>query len=91
MSNSVTYILLTDQVYTKKLVRSDKFKTGKDEQLLDKTIIKDEDREIIIGRLPVMVKSDLCWMKGVEKGDCEFDHGGYFIIKGAEKVSYKVM
>lgn len=33
-----------------------------------------------------MVKSDLCWMKGAEKGDCEFDHGGYFLIKGAEKV-----
>jgi len=35
-----------------------------------------------------MVKSDLCWMSEAEKGDCEFDHGGYFLIKGAEKVSY---
>ena len=34
-----------------------------------------------------MVGSDLCWMDGVEKDDCEVDHGGYFIIKGAEKVS----
>jgi DNA-directed RNA polymerase-4/5 subunit 2 len=34
-----------------------------------------------------MVKSDLCWMKEAEKGDCDFDHGGYFLIKGAEKVS----
>jgi hypothetical protein len=47
-----------------------------------------EKREITIGRLPVMVKSGLCWMSDVEKSDCEFDHGGYFLIKGAEKVSY---
>ncbi|XP_015884035.3 DNA-directed RNA polymerases IV and V subunit 2 [Ziziphus jujuba] len=72
------------QVYSKKLVRSDKFKTGK-EQYVDREIITDENRDILIGRIPVMVKSDLCWMKGVEKGDCDFDHGGYFLIKGAEK------
>lgn len=48
----------------------------------------EESREITIGRLPVMVKSNLCWMSEVEKGDCEFDHGGYFLIKGAEKVSF---
>jgi DNA-directed RNA polymerase beta subunit len=48
----------------------------------------DVTREITIGRLPVMVKFDLCWMREAEKGDCEFDHGGYFLIKGAEKVSY---
>lgn len=34
-----------------------------------------------------MVKSDLCWMKDSDKRDCDFDHGGYFLIKGAEKVS----
>ncbi|XP_020237870.1 DNA-directed RNA polymerases IV and V subunit 2 [Cajanus cajan] len=72
------------QVYVPKKVRSDKFKTGK-EEFLDREILKEDDREIIIGRLPVMVKSDLCWMNGAEKYDCEFDHGGYFLIKGAEK------
>jgi len=70
-----------------KKVRSDKFKTGK-EEYIDKDIKWEETREITIGRLPVMVKSDLCWMSEAEKGDCEFDHGGYFLIKGAEKVSY---
>lgn len=77
------------QVFTKKLVRSDKFKTGK-EQYLDKEILIEDKRDTIIGRIPVMVKSDLCWMKGAEKGDCDFDHGGYFLIKGAEKVSLKL-
>lgn len=72
------------QVYTQALVRSDKFKTGK-EQFLQKEVKSEDNRSIIIGRIPVMVKSDLCWMNKVEKGDCDFDHGGYFIIKGAEK------
>ncbi|KAL3023286.1 hypothetical protein AAZX31_04G059400 [Glycine max] len=72
------------QVYVPKKVRSDKFKTGK-EEFLDREIMKEDEREIIIGRLPVMVKSDLCWMKDAEKDDDEFDHGGYFIVKGAEK------
>ncbi|XP_059638452.1 DNA-directed RNA polymerases IV and V subunit 2-like isoform X2 [Cornus florida] len=72
------------QVYTQKVVRSDKFKTGR-EQYVDKEVLNEEDKDVIIGRLPVMVRSDLCWMNGVEKGDCDFDHGGYFLIKGAEK------
>ncbi|KAK9947904.1 hypothetical protein M0R45_003500 [Rubus argutus] len=75
---------VTLEVYTKNLVKSDKFKTGK-EQYLDKQNVKTESRDVIIGRVPVMVKSGLCWMKEVERGDCEFDQGGYFIIKGAEK------
>ncbi|XP_050230997.1 DNA-directed RNA polymerases IV and V subunit 2-like [Mercurialis annua] len=73
------------EVYVQKIVRSDKFKTGKD-QYVDKEVLSTDDRTIIIGRLPVMVKSDLCWMRTAEKGDCDFDLGGYFIIKGAEKV-----
>jgi DNA-directed RNA polymerase-4/5 subunit 2 len=77
-------------VYIPKKVRSDKFKTGK-EEYIDRDIIMDEKREITIGRLPVMVMSDLCWMSEAEKGDCEFDLGGYFLIKGAEKVSYIII
>ncbi|CAL5358848.1 unnamed protein product [Camellia sinensis] len=72
------------QVYSPKLVRSDKFKTGK-EQYLDKELISEDSRDVIVGRIPVMLKSDLCWMNGVEKSDCDFDHGGYFLVKGAEK------
>lgn len=72
------------QVYTQKLVRSDKFKTGKD-QFVDREILSEENRDIFFGRIPVMVKSDLCYMKGAENADCDFDHGGYFLIKGAEK------
>ncbi|KAJ6957047.1 hypothetical protein NC653_039084 [Populus alba x Populus x berolinensis] len=73
------------QVFTQTVGRSDKFKTGID-KVVQKNVVHTENREIIIGRIPVMVKSDLCWLTTVEKGDCDFDHGGYFLIKGAEKV-----
>lgn len=52
---------------------------------VSKKIIVEDNREITIGRLPVMVNSDLCWMSDMKKGDCDFDYGGYFLIKGAEK------
>ncbi|GMI89262.1 OVEREXPRESSOR OF CATIONIC PEROXIDASE 1, DEFECTIVE IN MERISTEM SILENCING 2 [Hibiscus trionum] len=73
------------QVYTIKNVKSDKFKTGR-EEIVEEDVVHEEKREILIGRIPVMVGSDLCWMNEVEKGDCDFDHGGYFLIKGAEKI-----
>ncbi|CAI9273427.1 unnamed protein product [Lactuca saligna] len=71
------------QVYTEELVKIDTLEAGK--ELIEKKVSLDDSREITIGRLPVMVKSDLCWMNEMEKGDCEFDYGGYFLIKGAEK------
>ncbi|XP_010537597.1 PREDICTED: DNA-directed RNA polymerases IV and V subunit 2-like [Tarenaya hassleriana] len=73
------------EVFTRKVVRQDKFKTGKDE-FVEKKVLDVKKQDIPIGRIPVMVKSDLCHMKDDEKGDCAFDHGGYFVIKGAEKV-----
>jgi DNA-directed RNA polymerase IV and V subunit 2 len=45
-----------------------------------------ETKQINIGLLPVMVKSNLCWLHKSQKGDCPFDFGGYFLIKGTEKV-----
>ncbi|PWA62879.1 DNA-directed RNA polymerase, subunit 2 [Artemisia annua] len=77
-------VQFTREVYTQELVRSDKFKTGKD-KYLDKKTLESEEREVYIGRIPVMVNSDSCWMSIAEKDDCDFDQGGYFIIKGAEK------
>lgn len=72
------------QIYTQALSTSDKFKTGK-EKYLKRDIVSEDSRDIILGRIPVMVKSDLCWMSEKEEGDCDYDHGGYFLIKGAEK------
>lgn len=78
------------QVYTKKRVQSDKFKTGKQQVYTQNDVIHEETRDVLMGRIPVMVKSDLCWMSAAEKGDCDFDHGGYFLIKGAEKVGLEL-
>ncbi|RDX86871.1 DNA-directed RNA polymerases IV and V subunit 2, partial [Mucuna pruriens] len=44
------------QAHAPKKVRSDKFKTGK-EELLDKEILKEDDMEIIIKMMPTMVKT----------------------------------
>ena len=44
-----------------------------------------------IGKFPIMVKSAICVLmqnshiNPVSVGECAFDHGGYFIIKGSEK------
>ena len=45
-----------------------------------------------IGRIPIMVRSKFCSLSGkndparVDVKECVFDEGGYFIIKGGEKV-----
>nr|AJA90758.1 DNA-directed RNA polymerase IV second largest subunit [Cycas revoluta] len=55
-------------------------------------VLHEENNNVLIGRIPVMVKSELCHMHGLapkdllKKGDCYFDVGGYFIIKGHEKI-----
>jgi len=49
-------------------------------------------KNIYLGKIPIMLKSDLCSVKGfkddalTELGECKYDPGGYFIIDGREKV-----
>ena len=46
--------------------------------------------KVNIGIIPIMVKSDLCILKGIdstrliEYGECQYDQGGYFIVNGKE-------
>ncbi|MGC8662194.1 MAG: DNA-directed RNA polymerase subunit B'' [Candidatus Micrarchaeia archaeon] len=48
--------------------------------------------EVFIGELPIMVRSSLCHMRGmaseslIKSGEDPNDPGGYFIIKGTERV-----
>jgi len=65
--------------------------------VIEKTETDGKDPEItvhnriIIGRTPIMLLSDKCNLKKltlkerVEKGECEKDYGGYFIIRGKER------
>lgn len=47
---------------------------------------------VCIGRIPIMLLSSVCNLATLTKperikvGECEWDHGGYFIIKGKERV-----
>eukprot|EP00397_Hematodinium_sp_SG-2012_P003423 GEMP01003431.1.p1 GENE.GEMP01003431.1~~GEMP01003431.1.p1 ORF type:complete len:1162 (+),score=229.91 GEMP01003431.1:352-3837(+) len=47
---------------------------------------------IEIARIPIMLKSEYCWLKNasdrelVDYGECTYDQGGYFIVNGSEKV-----
>ena len=57
----------------------------------EKLIYKNYEK-INIGILPIMVHSKPCLLNGLESqkltelGECPYDQGGYFIIKGKEKV-----
>lgn len=48
--------------------------------------------EVFVGELPIMVRSNLCYMKTltrqqmIENGEDAEDPGGYFIVKGVERV-----
>lgn len=44
--------------------------------------------EIHIGKMPIMLKSNICVLtqhKNADTGECKYDAGGYFIINGSEK------
>ena len=56
-----------------------------------RSVIKNLER-VNLGSIPIMIHSKLCLLhkldpiKLSEFGECPYDHGGYFIIKGKEKV-----
>jgi DNA-directed RNA polymerase II subunit RPB2 len=49
-------------------------------------------RRIVIGRTPIMIRSSRCHLtpctpdERIKHGECEFDNGGYFLIRGKERV-----
>lgn len=53
---------------------------------------KGEGGSLQIGRLPIMLRSDRCVLNGkteselAKLGECPLDPGGYFVVKGTEKV-----
>lgn len=49
-------------------------------------------RGVQIGQIPIMLRSELCHLKGKNEkelarmGECPMDPGGYFVVRGTEKV-----
>lgn len=62
------------------------------ENMENEKIIKKEIKNIEIGKMPIMVKSSICMTNLCKdntaklKKECPMDCGGYFIIKGSEKI-----
>jgi DNA-directed RNA polymerase beta subunit len=83
------------QVYIPKLAASPA-ETREEEEEEEEMVIQMRRERVCIGKVPIMVKSQFCHLHGLsdeeaaKKGHCAFDAGGYFIIKGSEKVSAKL-
>lgn len=51
-----------------------------------------KQKGVLIGRIPIMLRSQLCHLQGKNEaelarmGECPLDPGGYFVVKGTEKV-----
>ena len=60
------------------------------EYIRDKKIIR--RKGVRIGRIPIMLRSNRCVLTGkdldgmAKLGECPLDPGGYFVVKGTEKV-----
>ncbi|XP_059456105.1 DNA-directed RNA polymerase III subunit 2 isoform X1 [Corylus avellana] len=77
---------LSDRTYYAPIKVDVEYKTqGSDTQ-------KTSKKDVIIGRMPIMLRSCRCVLYGQDEaelaklGECPLDPGGYFIIKGTEKV-----
>jgi DNA-directed RNA polymerase II subunit RPB2 len=57
-----------------------------------KQVDETEFKKVPLMRLPIMVRSEYCWLRNAddkqlcEFGECPLDQGGYFVINGSEKV-----
>ena len=51
-----------------------------------------EHVRVVLGRIPIMIRSSKCYLTNmtpderISAGECEYDQGGYFIVKGKERV-----
>ena len=47
---------------------------------------------VVLGRIPIMIRSSKCYLTNmtpderISAGECKYDQGGYFIVKGKERV-----
>lgn len=61
------------------------------EDYTNKNVYEKQLNNIYIGKIPIMLKSNICvlqqykYLDSDNTGECKFDPGGYFIINGSEK------
>ncbi|KAK9056089.1 hypothetical protein SSX86_027177 [Deinandra increscens subsp. villosa] len=73
---------LADMTYAAPIYVNIEYSSGKDSCL----------KEVLIGRMPIMLKSLRCRLHSKDEdelaklGECPLDPGGYFVVKGNEKV-----
>ncbi|OEL36735.1 DNA-directed RNA polymerase III subunit 2 [Dichanthelium oligosanthes] len=76
---------LTDRTYSAPIRVDIEYTVGKQHELQLK-------RNVLIGYMPIMLRSYTCILHGKDEaelarlGECPLDPGGYFIVKGTEKV-----
>ncbi|KAF3337656.1 DNA-directed RNA polymerase III subunit RPC2 [Carex littledalei] len=76
---------LSDRTYSADISVDIEYTDGKGQHPTRKTSVK-------IGRLPIMLRSCNCVLNGKDEtelaklGECPLDPGGYFVVKGTEKV-----
>ncbi|GMH45532.1 hypothetical protein BSKO_13489 [Bryopsis sp. KO-2023] len=81
---------LRDVTYSAPITVDIEYTRGK--EIVTKRGRQGEGGAIPIGRIPIMLRSDRCLLTGKSEeelaklGECPLDPGGYFVVKGAEKV-----
>lgn len=54
--------------------------------------VVEKHMRVVIGRIPIMLRSSHCYLTDmtppsrIRSGECEYDSGGYFIVRGKERV-----
>ncbi|KAL8192643.1 hypothetical protein R6Q57_027828 [Mikania cordata] len=76
---------LGDNTYAAPIFVNIEYCNGSDSRMMMK-------KEVVIGRMPIMLRSLSCVLHGKDEdelaklGECPLDPGGYFVVKGNEKV-----
>ncbi|KAK9056091.1 hypothetical protein SSX86_027179 [Deinandra increscens subsp. villosa] len=76
---------LGDKTYAAPIYVNIEYCNGSDSRMMMK-------KEVVIGRMPIMLRSLFCVLHGKDEdelaklGECPLDPGGYFVVKGNEKV-----
>lgn len=82
--NNLTYSV---KVFADVTQYQDIIDIASDEKITKKNGIMEEN--VLVAIIPLMVRSKYCTLttnKGIDKDECDYDPGGYFLVKGNEKV-----